>query len=52
MDIMNHKGTWCIVDYRLCQEGYCSECELSKNVKVGRSTNGYPKFEDSRTRPE
>ena len=24
----NHKGTPCIVSTILCQEGYCSECEL------------------------
>lgn len=27
---VNHKGTPCIHTDKFCQEGYCSECELSK----------------------
>jgi hypothetical protein len=25
----NHKGIECWVDGRLCQEGYCEECEVA-----------------------
>jgi hypothetical protein len=27
---INHKGQSCIVSLQLCQEGYCSECEIYK----------------------
>ena len=31
--IINHKGQWCTYtdkDALLCQEGYCSECEIHR----------------------
>jgi hypothetical protein len=38
---VNHKGEPCIVDTKLCQEGYCSNCQIyrdylnnTKNKKV------------------
>lgn len=27
-DFLNHKGTDCIVKPIICQEGYCSECQI------------------------
>lgn len=30
--MINHKGTKCIIDYRLlCQEGFCVECQIYQN---------------------
>jgi hypothetical protein len=31
IEIINHKGEWCAYKSKhtlLCQEGYCSECEI------------------------
>jgi hypothetical protein len=32
MSLTNHKGQPCIVDNRLCQEGYCEECCVQEKV--------------------
>ena len=40
---VNHKGQPCIVTVRLCQEGYCTECQLYRdwlNSKLERFTRG------------
>lgn len=29
---INHKGLFCIYKTLLCQEGYCSECEIYKRA--------------------
>jgi len=31
----NHKGETCWLDGRLCQEGYCNECQVYYNWKGG-----------------
>jgi hypothetical protein len=28
VNLNNHKGEWCPIDGRFCQEGYCPECEI------------------------
>jgi len=32
VDLENHKGEWCVIKPEiLCQEGYCSECQIYKD---------------------
>ena len=32
MQIENHKGSVCVQRFMICQEGYCSECNIQPNV--------------------
>jgi hypothetical protein len=31
---VNHKGEYCIIDWKLCQEGYCIECEIYNSSEL------------------
>lgn len=32
---INHKGSWCLILRRTCQEGICAECEVWLQFKQG-----------------
>ncbi len=36
----NHKGTWCPYKQVLCQEGYCSECQVFLDVRGEEKQGG------------
>lgn len=31
-ELVNHKGTWCVMSDTFCQEGYCHNCEILRQT--------------------